>query len=75
MEDTQQIALHFILKLGPGGRVPVTAFRLMAGLKPFSEYISVLDLSFCKLDKLVAADQTMKVYKNRPLEGLCTGEF
>ena len=43
--------------------MPVTAFRLLAGLKPLNRCLSVLDLSFCRLDNLVAADPNMKVYK------------
>ena len=39
----------------------MTAFRLLAGLKPLNRCLSILDLSFCRLDNLVAADPSMKV--------------
>ena len=46
---------------GAGSLVPVTAFRLLAGLRPHNRYITTLDLSFCKLGNLLKADETMKV--------------
>ena len=74
-EVLQQTILHLIIKLGSGSRVPVTAFRLMAGLKPLNTSISVLDLSFCKLDKLAAADPSMKVYKYQIYGGIWEKNF
>ena len=47
--------------LGSSSRVPVTSFRFLAGLKPLNKQITSLDLSFCQLGKLVAADESMKV--------------
>ena len=51
-----------LFKLGSSNSVPVTAFRLLAGLKPLNRSLSVLDLSFCRLDNLVFADPNMKVH-------------
>ena len=47
--------------LGSSNRVPVTSFRFLAGLRPINKQITRLDLSFCQLGKLVAADESMKV--------------
>ena len=53
-----------LFELGSSSSVPVTAFRLLAGLKPMNGCLSVLDLSFCRLDNLVVADPNMKVHKD-----------
>ena len=57
--------IQSIFFLGPGIFVPVTAFRLLAGLKPINKQLTTLDLSFCKLDNLLAGDESMKVGKNQ----------
>ena len=55
------IYMNTFIILGSSSRVPVTSFRFLAGLKPLNKQITRLDLSFCQLGKLVAADESMKV--------------